>query len=235
MRDTTAPESAIRAAVAGSEEAVRRQLSAGTVDPGVIGDSLSIVLGRYTLGEKPAVCLEPAVRVVEALCGWLKRSGGEIGWKLQAQGYNELVAAAVLADRADRLFSALADARWKTPSAQWERDDLDRVSRAFGGRAPAWERPPEKFPKAPRWLPTLLPMLESMIEPSGSAFEPAFLAYVTKGWGPAVEQNARALLAAHAPLYTGKWSLLAAASCRKMGVVPDLPKKAEQFFPRELV
>lgn len=210
-------------------------LSAGRLDQPTLAYHLAIVRGRYTLGEDPATCLEPATRAAGLYVEWVRRSGGSLQWSMEPELSNEFIGAAFLAGKSAEVFDALEQSRWKAAPPDWELAVLNLACRAFGGQPPESGRVPASMPKLPAPLPWLVPMLEAVIEGDVTGFGPAFVAFLTRSWGPSAEKGAKFALRSHWPLYTGKWSLLAAAACRRMGTIPDLPPMAEIYFPRELV
>jgi hypothetical protein len=234
MRDDTAPRKLVLAAINEYKEAYE-DVSAKDLDQRTLRAYLSIARGLYTRGEPPIVCVAPAALAAKLYAEWVSCSQGLLAWSMEAELHNEFIGGAFLAGAANVVFEAWGESRWVDAPDDWELACLDLLCRAFGGRAP---KAPEKRsgpPKIPGPMQPLVRMLQAIIENDKSKFAPALIAFLTKSVGPSAEKGAKAALRSHWPLYTGKWSLLAAAACRKMETIPEMSAKAQTYFPRELV
>jgi hypothetical protein len=235
MRDTTVPEERIRAAMKDYQAAIDITLKSGNLDRATIAAHLSLVRARYTLGEGRDACLAPAATVADLYCDWINRRQRTLQWLMDPETGNEFMGAVYLVGKAERLFAAFQGARWDAPPPPWQLVVFNLVCRAFGGQGPEPNAIPDPLPRLPPPLPAAVPMLQAMIDDDGDRFESSSVQFLSKSWGPAAEKGAQAALRSKWPLYTGKWSLLAAASCRRMKRTPELPDKVQPYFPGELV
>ena len=234
MRDSTAPKHLIRAAIKEYKEAYA-DVSAANLDQPTISSNLAIVRGLYSVGESREACLEPAIKAAELYTEWVRCSKGSLEWSFEAELNNEFIGGVFLAGKADDLFQVWREARWAEAWSEWELVCLDLLCRAFGGKSPAAPKIRPGRAQIPPPMQPLVPMLQAMIDDDRSKFGPALVAFLTKSWGPSAEKGAKVALRSHWPLYTGKWSLLSAAACRKMDAIPEIPKKVQLYFPNELV
>lgn len=234
MRDTTATDERVKAAMA-EYGAVLAGASSSSLNQAVIRNGLAIVLGSYTLGGSRAECEQYAGRVVDLYIDWAVSCRGALAWYLDLELAEQFVGAAYLCGKTDALFRAMHGGAWVQVPEVWERAAFDSLFRAFGGQAPGARGVQGASVALPKPVQPVMPLLNAMIAQDRQAFATALSDFLLKSWGPNSEKGAKVELKSHWPLYTGKWSLLAAAACRRMGVIPDLPVKADLYLPRELI
>jgi hypothetical protein len=173
--------------------------------------------------------------LADRLAAYFRQQNDALDFRIDPRVFHDAVAAVYLAGKADVLFEAFARSSWPEELEPWLHGFCDLACRAFGGRSPGSASVPDPLPEVPKPLGAVAALLRVMSENEAQRFEGALVHFVTRAWGPGAEKGAKADLKSRWPLYTGRWSILAAAACRRMRITPDLPPKAQVYFPRELL
>ncbi len=87
----------------------------------------------------------------------------------------------------------------------------------------------EDLKKFGQGLVTLPPLFKSVAKQQQKSFSQALGDYLSKYWAKEVRSVDRD------DDYIGKWSLLSAAVCQMMGIIPELPEKTKMYIPIDLV
>jgi hypothetical protein len=190
----------------------------------------------YSQGDSVSACLHWCEQAVSYHMRFVVE-----GRKYQFNGYGvidqdlELYSAGYLVGRAPEMLECFQRTTFKEPIQPVQKALLDQLFSTLTSR-PLSELPLElKTMTGPNeeWA-TLPPLFKAIADKNEPAFALALQDYLMASWSPAVEKWAKRALKSARPEYFGKWNLFAAAVCKIMGSVPQLPKKLKQYLPVDL-
>jgi hypothetical protein len=159
----------------------------------------------------------------------------QLGGKGGIDNYLELYSAAHLAQRSDDLITVLKKCSYAEPDDAVVSRLIDQFCDVLQGRPVQIDDAQIAKLKTLDARVALLPRLFAGISKKDAAGVMALEEYLVKHWGPALEKVAKKELKSAKPEYAGKWCLLAAAMCKRLGKVPQLSIKALSYLPVELV
>jgi hypothetical protein len=237
LRDPIRPEEYYERAISDARQRIAgaRSLNQTVLLIASVPRYLIIARALYSLGRDKETVQSDLANMVDLYLEFLAGQDYRLPGISDVELYNELIGAALLSGKRDELFGAFGRSVLTGPPAGMEACLLDQACRGFGGRGPSGcDQPPGKT-RLHKSLSTLPPLLDTIESHDTDAFQKALVDYLLQGWGPSVEKGAKDALRHTYPFYGGRWSIFGAASCRFMEVVPDIPKKAQNYVPIDLI
>lgn len=197
--------------------------------------SLRFSRAAYSAGEPTETCRHHLRQTAEYWLRFLTEgTGGKLNGLADIEEYLERLAAAELAGMASDVVAAFRSLQIEG-TQDWQKSLVLQACAAMVGEPPAQRKPDlERIGQIKQYadLPALFRALGNHdVEGSAAALD----SFLSKSWGPAADRAGRGDLKLPYPAYAGKWSMLSAAVCRRIGTIPSLSKKAMQYVPVDLV